>query len=636
MTNIQDFVQNPMALDKPVNNFIKIDDVLAEKSLDVAFLVDRVVSVLHSRGVNVPTDHEGIIEILCRVFISDLTEKKPIVLPVDPGLGKSTTLEEYLKYSAESDPSFGAVVVKERKEDLLALQKQLGHKAFVLYGFDQDCLKKLKDYSRAACRDCTAVKCRVKTNYKRQQYYPILLLAMERFVGHVDFEQNIKTLMTWRNGDIIEKRSILVIDERPPMAVCTPVTIDALTRVSGVIGAISPETKLHEQSKKFLERLHPVFWAYIQAKACTVNSVDKKYSLPKGLTDFFYRDYEGNDVEIIRSLESIIKKGGVYVPANPSSSTSKILTRHYIDYSMLSDIKTVILDGTARHDFEYRQDMFCKLDIDPYRTYENLTILNCADWNTSRNSLIKKRGWLEELAKDLDIIAADSKILLVTYKFLVNDIKKVLQNLANSDNIQLDYFGGLKGKNGYANCDKVIIVGLTHKGDQYYLAKAGAVYGIDTDGIKVSSRNGGRHYDHALVQSLADNDITIELVQCILRIHLRKGVKKNAQVYTFLRDQRHAQMLGEYFSGCQIKTWVPQNLTRYLLSDRSPRVVRLHDAITHTLAAKGNSVFKNVLMEEAGYKNYKTFRKDMASPYIQELLLSLNIEIRHQTLAKVA
>ena len=128
---------------------------------------------MDSRGIQVDTQTRLVYEGILSKFLSD--QHAITVCPLEPGGGKSTLMETFLKYMLENDISkAGTIVVVERIETAKKLAEQLGIYRTYMENFDapcwmpnksayvmesaftyKKCKKKLTSYEYGICRGCS-------------------------------------------------------------------------------------------------------------------------------------------------------------------------------------------------------------------------------------------------------------------------------------------------------------------------------------------------------------------------------------------------------------------------------------------------------------------------------------------------
>lgn len=621
------------------------DDVYADDSIKIA---QRVCNKMHSYGSKVTDEISNQIEIAAKILLNNLKTDKPVVIPIECGLGKSTLIQEYLKYMLDMDPDFGAIVVKERVDDMLKLEKELKGKAKAVYSFySEQCQKGFKTYSRKECSNCEYnEKCAARNSVKQQNKYQIAIISDERYRINNLYSNNMEDLLYYydEKGNK-KKRSLVIIDEKPPMALNKGLSRIDLEKVYEVFSEVSPTSDSYDEIKKFNTYISQIVMGISPCfrKDDIYDTIDSNFNLSKESKEYFLCKYGENDIENLELIISIIKKGGIIQSGSYCKNISTLIyTINYINLNL--PIKQVIFDGTAVFDAEYRPDKFAILDFKRIRRYSNLNIHNCQGVNLSKSSIInnEKPIDIDALLMDLSTICV-SKVFFITHLMYEEKCKsKIYQsNLKRNNEVFIDHYGNVKGKNDYAKCNKMVAIGLNRKPDAFYLAKAVSL-GVDINDIKFNSSRQGRFSNSDILNKIILSDIFTDLVQNFFRIKLRTNSIENIEIYTFLNNNRLLKMISDYFVNANITEWIPENfLKKYMETDvkHDKKILELANYIELKFEKesqeKSFSISKDQVRKDLNYKNKGTFRSHINSEFIKRKLQKCNVIITQKTLRKI-
>lgn len=611
---------------------------------EVSVLAKTVAGRIKAFTKMITPEHYEQLKTAATVLLADLKTDKPVVIAMEMGLGKSTMIEEFLKLKLNTDNDFGAIVVKERIEDILALEANLNGKAKAVYSFYPDyCLKGYKEYQRAVCKSCEA-ECKIKKAIIEQKNYPVLLMSSERFRLEMLYGQHLKDFLIFYDEEGLEhRRNILIIDEKPPLAINRPITRYDIRKVYEVIQNIQPESELYNEAQHLM--------VYLKKLNALLNDLD--YSSPFlpvfepgfRLSDKFKRFFEDayleNDVEILEHIASLIRKGGVLRAEKVKIKLeAQAITTDYIEFAKLKGLKTIIFDGTAKYDVEYRDEQFAMLELPDIRNYDNLTIYNCPI-NMSRTNVLSKKSSerfdFQKLFWDLESIKG-KEVFVLTYQKLVNTVKKDMENTKFYENnhIYLDHYNNIKGKNIYADCTVMLNLGINYKGDAYYLAKAISL-GEDLRVSDISDREDRIEMLNEKMMRIIESDLFTEMIQNFSRTALRKSSGEQVEIYSFISDSGLLSLLKAYFVNATIEAWYPEEFYKHYLmcgTEHDQKLLKLGNFL-QTRFSRESVVTKKEIREVLGYADQDTLANHLKADYIKYILYKLNVEEKYHSLQKM-
>jgi hypothetical protein len=155
---------------------------------------NRVDLAFSQRGQSLSHTHVTEILYTARVMGAPLYNDKPIVISIAPGLGKTTLIEEYVRYMLQTDPDFGAIIVVERQDTIQDIVNRINKgfaekKAYPMLGYSaSDCQKKYPTYKPSQCKTCDVsyLNCRVKYNFIKQERCPVVVISHKRLFDMSD------------------------------------------------------------------------------------------------------------------------------------------------------------------------------------------------------------------------------------------------------------------------------------------------------------------------------------------------------------------------------------------------------------------------------------------------------------------
>lgn len=203
-------------------------------SEEILGTVQRVVDQLEDYGQQINNIHlKYIQEIVSALYQGDNT--KPYLVPLDMGGGKSLIIKSFLQDIMSVGYEGGAIVVKERVEDVIKLSQQINEYvgadvAFPMYGFNaKECLyNEQHNQNLSSCLLSNGQHCPLKGNCRyhlqaeNQQRFPIVVMTTQGFYYR---SQNIDNYSFYKNNDSENvPREYLFIDEKPITTKVTTIT----------------------------------------------------------------------------------------------------------------------------------------------------------------------------------------------------------------------------------------------------------------------------------------------------------------------------------------------------------------------------------------------------------------------------
>ncbi|MGE7021332.1 hypothetical protein [Solibacillus cecembensis] len=496
------------------------------------------------------------------------------VFPLEPGGGKSTTYVAYLKYMLRNKfENAGTIIVVERNETAIALAKEFPDYTVYFeanettpYDADhflfskatyvmqsaytyKDCKKKPTEYEHNLCGRCSFRKsCKLPMKYEVQKQHPILIITHARLQME---GMQLSKFATWKAADGKEyKRSRIIIDEKPP--ILDVKTISTLDLELLIFNLKSMELEIgSEDIDRSLEVVNNL-------KAILL-STDKEEKMPPldesfafGFDSIWYKRYSGNKVGLLKDVEAVINLGGA---VNEYNNKISITTSKKVAYDF-SLYNTIILDGTAINDFEYRYlSGFKMLDVPRLKSYNQLTLNVDNTIASSKTKLINDPELIDKIVKYTREMSVEKPVLLLCYKSLRKTFENALNDEVKKKRVAINHFGNVKGSNSYSNYSCVVIVGIVNKGEPYYMNKSGEIFS-EVSNLERTTINKVRRFNDVNIEQHKLSDQFVSLVQDILRTSIRNnGSTQEVEVFLFTRDMVLTKMLHEYFVGSKIMKW---------------------------------------------------------------------------------
>lgn len=610
-------------------------------------ILAEVINTMKSRQIVVDEITSNVFANIIHELI--VQEDGVTVCPLEPGGGKSTVMVTLLKYMLEHAlTEAGTIIVVERNETAKRLAEQFGdytllveadgkaidvpynkrsQAAFVMesaYTYKK-CKQKLEKYEYGVCRACPFKEgCIVYKKHQEQKSYPIVIMTHARLKMEAD---GLNKYKKWRCIDGKEyERKHIIIDEKPPIV--DIVAVQDTNFAQFLLDVRSMELEIGVEAVTVTNML---------VKQLREQIIDAKNgqqipSIDVGLTFLYskiwYKKYTGEDVNLLKDIEYIIQNGG-RINRNQEGNIS-IVTNRTIQYDF-SGYHVVILDGTAKFDMEYRALQNHKmLDIPLIKYYKHLKFFVDFTQSSSKSKLKNRGDILVDAARNISIISTKEKVLVLCFKEHVSKFESLLVSEIKEGRVIINHYGNVKGSNKYSHCTALVSVGTIHKGDPYYINKHEAICGevIDTSVITVKNV---RRFKELSIETIKLNDQVVDALQDILRISIRNnGSTVQAKVYMLTRDVVFANILQNYFVGCELEYWN--------MSGTYPEWYKKLDEYFSTLksgAVIGKATLREVLQldGEAGKKSFQRYRDNKLFP---KLLTNHGIDIvNNRTYKKV-
>jgi|GEM_PF-699372 len=566
-------------LTRPFENRIMINpDELPAREEHIE-LTNSIIGQLEKHGQIVNDLHRKQLLDIAKVMDTPMEVKDrvvPIVIPAVPGIGKTTFIVEYLVSRLHRDPNFGAVLVVERQDTIDDIVQRINgdtiidgrgiNWAFGMKGYEKSyCAKGYPTYKHSQCKTCDNYDCRVKTNFKMQQKYRVVVISQKRLFDMSDTDDLLgalrywkKMLPTWNLKECKQNhekhaREVLLIDEKPKLIENVPTDMTMWgTLIAETIQFLPQFTEEVHRAVSMVADLYNKTEEYGK-----IVGIDPDFKWSANFVEAFNESYYGDNPEYPIYLQNIIRDGGLY----NNNEKCTITTIHYSNIYW-QDYHTFIYDGTAAIDPDYKETMFQFVRIPDARRYNNLYIHVCMERNLSKDYFEKNPMFIPRIANDVRIIADAGRTYVVCYKAYEEELRRSLDGIAN---VNFEHYGNTKGANHLVENKNIILIGILHKGETYYFSKNLTLFG-DTS-FQVRTADKVRRFENPRAEAVKVYEMVTELIQEIFRTGLRiYGSEERIDVYLCTRDANVVNAIHDFFPGSRIsRDWEPMAL----LDDRA-------------------------------------------------------------------
>lgn len=551
---------------------------IANKVIEQLYNYNQCISEKHQQYIH------DIVQVLCKA-----NKEKPYLIPLDMGGGKSLIIETFLQEMIICNPNFGAIVCVQRIEDVKKKAQEINivvgkEVAFPMYGFvEEECLLNKKGNSYSYCiakkgKPCSlASKCRLFKQPQNQENYPIIVMTIK---GLSLRSKSLDKYNYFLQDKQKINREMLIIDEKPEMIFVETLNFKNFETYSKrILEAIQErnfdgDLTVYNEFNNAVELIEPYFTFEAKGRTLVEPLIDDYYFS----TDFWelfnsIYDYTNNEYKIPKILESVLKNGGHIEAVNEDKIS--ITTSSYQSYSKFNEFQTIVFDGTGDIDLEYQHKKFHVLNFEPIRTYEGLTINKCdfiSGTKTGMQNEEKIRAFCEEVKKIAEE-NPDEKIFVPVFKDNESDVREHLKKYIDSERIKIAHFGSTRGSNNYKDCNIVIIGGILHKTENYYIGKSLALYkqrGIELEDIGCSNFDKVRRFDDTQIEIIKILDMLVDYSQEIKRSNQRDNSKNiKGEVYIFHNDKILLDIIGLKFPKCNFIEWIPEKMVKEQVFSRN-------------------------------------------------------------------
>jgi hypothetical protein len=507
-------------------------------------------------GVNPTLDDQIYAALTFHAWLNGDYVDKPVIVAAPPAFGKSTMLSIFLRYMTDKHPDiFGAVVVKERIDDVQALTDEINndgkiingkHRAYAIRGYDQESMT--REQYDAQFTDQVGFNVVVMTT--KQLELQALKDNLRVFTEFID------------DSGTSRPRRLLLIDEKPSLVVNHTLTVRGLNNF--LTDVAEAGRLLRGRLQPYYKRVLPIV-NEIREKLESAEdypqgrfpAIDPHYNLPVQLKRDYSAIYGNEKMKLMRAFERIVRHGGEYHVYEGCASIVTTQVIHY-RYTLFT---TFILDGTGTKDPDYNASDFYSLVPEHMPTYSNVTFFVCETYSLSKASLKKSDDSLDEIASMIKRIVADkdSLTLVVTYKEYIASLESRLCDEIAAGKVQMKHFDGGRGSNAYIGADNAIYIGSLFKGTSFYTTAAQAIVGDRIDDEIDSAfdvTQAGINFHDNFVNEYRQLDIAVNLVQETNRLRASRKANK-VNIYLFNKDRAMIDHILSAYPGSNIENFEP-------------------------------------------------------------------------------
>lgn len=570
------------------------------------------------------------IEVVREIVFAFLTaeEGKVTVIPPMMGLGKSTILFIYFKVQNALNQGYGAIVVKERVDDVKAFSNQIGYVddeygeqkiSYPWQGFSDDlCILGHSSYELLRCVRCSENQCEVKTAHADQIYYPIVTMTHERLFLKANQNKTFEDLSIWKDQYGKERqRKYLIIDEKPKFFSTVTIKEEDIKTFVGMVKRLETIVKMNLESVRLEENLRNSFTCIGPGSAKLIQDTESKRMI--GIIEKYWWkkliDYSDEELSLITKFGHLCSNN-VY---RGKDNKANILTVGISANFSIPGYCTIILDGTAVGDMTYPKDAKI-IEIADYRRYNKVTIWHNSKRNLSKSYLHRNADVVfSELAEEIVKISTNSKTLVVCSKQFEEKLKSLLPE---SGNIVVAHFNSIKGSNDYLDCTSLFFAGTIDFGDDYYILKALAIDPEQVTSLDTKNDDSKHIFNCDYINEVERNDKEKYILQDLFRVAVRDANNtKQIDTYLFQTDEKLIQNISKCLPGCTIKDWIPMSYRKRI----APVETSFIEYLQKKLQFCGDKVTKKQIEDDLALR--KDYRIELSKKeYVVQTLKDSGIE----------
>ncbi|MCM3732735.1 DEAD/DEAH box helicase family protein [Fictibacillus nanhaiensis] len=537
-------------------------------------------------------------------FKSEQTLTKPVILACPPGYGKSTGLRTFLHHIVRTDPTYGAIVVKEKVEDIEALANYINgeHGRFAYY---------IKGSDRYETREQYDIQ------FAEQERYPIVLMTMEQLKlqtvknGLKDFGRFVLqgTKRKIRRGN-------LFIDERPKLSVSTLISTQDLTKFMEGIRSVGVDQYkgTYELLRELRNKLEDT-----NLKHGDKTPAYEGFQFPQSLKAVLFARYGHDDVAKFRALETLIAEGGAVDNMHGTFKYSSTIRIAY-DWTVYN---TFIMDGTGRFDPNYitKDNDFTVLAPPPEHRGENMVFHFCDEYLFSGNQLRQGKISIDNVVRECKRIQEKHRgqLLIVATK---EYIESLVPHFEGDVSFKLKHYDGGRGSNDYRDIDTAVYIGNMFKGEYVYRGATEVLLeGLVDRGFQAGTTVGksGIKLDDPLVAEYRDLDQAVDFTQEINRMRANNK-EQDVNIYVLNKDRSMMDLIYREYPKARQEAYSP--IDKLVISEGSQEdlVIEFLKTMVH-----GQEIAKKLVREQLGIKS-DNFKKIMKSDRVKQVCRELGVE----------
>ena len=618
-------------------------------------LMDELVNIFNERNQNINEIHKQQIDDTLKILVKGSPSNTPDIIPLTMGAGKTTIIETYAVEILKHIKNNGVIIVRERIKDVISMTEEINKKAgkdisYPMYGLQVgECLigrdscnikysKTKKGYRKlTVCKE--KKNCRYYNQKREQKKFPILIISQERvaFMNSIDKLNDFRTFIGEDNKKYSRKK--ILIDEKPILITAFKINNYQFESYKKSLAEKLHFSNVYDEFNNVMDLVKDVFAPCENKKRVKIDPInpDFNYSIDF-VVEFEILTHMTNEFKIFPEvIKNIIKYGGhkeitkKKLDNDEFEYTVTVCTSYYNIYSYGDNFHSIVFDGTALCDLEYRHDEYRIFNFDELREYNNFTIYQC-DFLKSSMTKMSDVNILNAFIKQVEEIInkyPNSKIYLPTYKKHKDYIENALRQHIDSNKVLTGHFGGTKGENKYRDCDIIILEGILHKSENVYINNYRAIMNENFEDLDCSIFGGIRRFNNKSIELFKIYDQLVNYLQEINRSKQRDKTKDvEGKLFVFTDDKIFLDILPLKFPGCKVEKWNPmviiEDRVKNKTDSREKNEKIIYDYIKSNIDKDKISI-KEIIDNTNLDKS--TVSKNMKKPYIKSLLNEYNFKI---------
>jgi hypothetical protein len=597
--------------------------LMLERSATVDTTADRLVfewAVELGKHGHEPLPHENLFayqtfKLWQQTGVLDL----PIIVGAQPGYGKSTMLSVYLRYMVRQHlDSFGAIVVKERLDDIKRLADEINlddrgdgamtrnNYAYYIEGFDAERMTR-EHYEE---------------QFTAQAQFNVVIMTTKQFELQA-LKDNLGAFRRFKTDRGMNRpRRALLIDEKPSLVISQRLSYDQLNGLKANILHASHEatgTRQAYVNRTFdlINELSGIIEAQEDNGRFKLDPIKRNYILPRKLLTNYGEVYGVEELQVLRAFERVVGYGSEISSMN---GRVELVSTYYLHYD-ITEFNTFIMDGTGDIDPEYIGRDFNLFMPEVKPDLSNVTFHICNKYGMSKTSIKSNPQAIDNISNECREILeqVEGTTLIVTNKEFIAELESKLPQ--SEYDVVFKHYDGGRGSNSFADINNAIYIGVLNKGSAYYSTAAQAVVG-DRQGevFDIQQSKAGGRYEFAddRVEEYKSLDIAVGMVQETHR--LRSNKKDNdVNIYVFYNDDRTISHITEAYEGSKIVEYVPT--TKIIGEKKTPDyIIDYFKAMPEGESVKGSRIYKELSVDGS------TFRKAVSTERVKDAMRKLGVE----------
>ncbi|MFJ8066094.1 hypothetical protein ACIQYS_15820 [Psychrobacillus sp. NPDC096426] len=238
---------------------------------------------------------------------------------------------------------------------------------------------------------------------------------------------------------------------------------------------------------------------------------------------------------------------------------------------------------------------------------------------------MEKDSRVEAFCKDIIKIADENKterIFVPVFKDIKEEVEGYLENYIDSGQIEVASYGSTKGSNAFNDCSIVVLGGILHKTEDFYIGKSLAnMESNRKDILDINCNKYGktRRFNDSKIEKVKLLDMVVDYTQEIMRSSQRNISKNiNGKVYVFHYDEILLGLLQSMFSESIVEKWIPQHIIETNINQKKNN--KNVKAICEYLKKHTEKeIYFSEILEKVGLKK-QLFSNTLKNPSLQAFL----------------